>query len=534
MRLVSRFAVLSGIALVAAVALTLVVVRADVRDQARHRAVADAQRVAEQFTADSSSVAAFQYWGPGGKAAGDRLGFVDDFFTHAGARAVLYSPGALVTYAADRQLIGTTAPRPALVRRALTKPQYDVSGGIESAYVPVQSAFKSHTVLGVLRVEHDYGPTAAAIRHDFATQAVTVGAALALLYLAMLPLMRRVTRSLRRAYVERAELAAIVDHSNDAIVAHEPGGAITSWNAGAERIYGWRADEVLGRDIELLLPPTRIDEPGELDLSRTTHVRKDGTPVQVSVTVSPIRDENGVIVGSSLTARDVTQLAELERELQELHRQEAVARLAGEVARDFDHILREVDVAVARADEAAIARATARGEAIVKQLLEIGSTHETNPELLDLNEAVEATIGDIRDLAGPWVNVGVALEPNLGQVVADPTQVRELILNLAANARATMHSGGRLELRTANVDFSRRRRDGRRADGRYVMIAVSDSEPAVVSDDGGRMALGLAAACAIVKQNGGTLGTETSPEGGTVIRVYLPRADAQDRVPLPA
>src|SRR5689334_13619374 len=106
MRLVSRFAVLSGIALVTAVALTLVVVRANVRDQARRRAVADTQRVADQFTADSSSVTAFQYWGPHAKAAGDRLGFVDDFF-HAtvggrsGTHVVLYSPGGLVTFSAD-------------------------------------------------------------------------------------------------------------------------------------------------------------------------------------------------------------------------------------------------------------------------------------------------------------------------------------------------------------------------------------------------------------------------------------------------
>lgn len=499
MRLVSRFAALSGIALVIAVALTLVVVRANVRDQAQHRAIADAQRVAEQFRADSSSVTAFQYWGPHAKAAGNRLGFVDDFFTHAGARAVLYSPGGLVTYAADRSLIGTSAPKPAVVRRALSNPQYDVSGGIESAYVPVQSAFKSHTVLGVLRIERDYGPTAAAIRHDFVTQAVTVGAALLLLYLATLPLMRRVTRSLRRAYVDRAQLAAIVDHSNDAIIAYAPDGSITSWNDGAERIYGWRADEVLGRDIALLSP----EAPG---LLHTTHLRKDGRPVQVSVSVSPIRDDAGTIIGSSVTARDVTQLVELERELQDLHRQEAVARLAGEVAGDLDRILREI--------ESGDVGAVARGESLVRQLLGLGRSRELSPELLDLNEAVEAAVSD---------DVSLDLEPDLGSVVADAAQVRELITSLVGNAR------GRVELRTANVDFSRRKRDG--GHGSYVMLAVSDSEPTEV---GGRMALGLAAACAIVKQHGGTLGTETRPDGGTVIRVYLPRAAAADRVPLPA
>jgi PAS domain S-box-containing protein len=546
-RLFSRFAALSGIALLVAVALTLVFVRANVRHQARERAVAEAEAVASRLSDDSSSQVAFQYWGPRGKRAGDRLGFVDDFFQaavgdRAGTRVLLYSPGGLVTYAADRSLIAGTASDPALIRRALARPQYSVDGGIESAYVPVESAFRSNTKLGVLRLERDYGPIAADIRHNFLTEAITVAAALLALYLAMFPVMRRVTSTLRRAYVESAELAAIVDHSNDAIIAHTPTGAITSWNAGAERIYGWTADEVTGRDIELLLPRDREPAPpGDLDLSRTTHVRKDGEPVQVSVTVSPVRDANGEIVGSSLTARDVTQLTELERELHELYRQEAVARLAGEVALDFDRILREIDVAVARADHPAIARATARGEALVRQLLEVGGARTNTPVVLDLNDAVEATLPDVRELAGPWVQVVAELEPELGSVVADAAQVRELILNLAANARAMMSSGGRLEIRTANVDFSRRTRDGSaNGDGRHVMIAVSDSEPSVAArpaeptDPGGRMALGLAAACSIVKQNGGTLGTETTPDGGSVIRVYLPRAAAPEREPVSA
>jgi PAS domain S-box-containing protein len=551
-RLFLRFALYSGIALVAAVVIGLLLARWNANDRARSRAIGQASAVAAQLSHDDLARTAFQWPRPGGGSGADLLAFLDDFFSpttagHEPAKVVLYSPQGHVTYATDRSLIGTQ-PADAHVGAALGSPQYLVADGLQHAYIPVTWSFAPNAASGVMELEHDYAPIAAEIHDDFIFQAATIALALFGLYLAMLPIMRRVTRTLRRSYVERAQLAAIVDHSNDAVIGQTPDGTITTWNAGAEAVYGWTADEALGKSIDILLPEQRpVEAASELDLARATHVRKDGVPVGVSVTVSPIRDEKGEFVGSSMIARDVTELKRLEQELREAHRQEAVGRLAGGLAHDFGEVLGAIDSAAANLlidavlnepalrDLEKIRRATAQGSSLADQLLAVGGIQEATPELLDLNAAVEAAQPRLAELAGPHVGVATDLDPALGQVFADPEQIEQLILNLAANARDSMPVGGRITIETKNVDFSRRSRGGGLGD--HVMFAVSDTgsglsdetakrpfEPFLRrSESGERMALGLAAVCGIVKQSGGTMGVESRPGGGTVIRVYLPR-----------
>jgi PAS domain S-box-containing protein len=538
-RLFTRFALVSGIALAAAVALALYFTRSNAHDRAKTRAVAEATAVAKQFANNDLARTAFDWPHPSGEKGRDLLLFLDDFFVPtvdgADAAAVtLYSPDGVVTYAADRNLIGTRAEDPGRVQAALRSSQYRVAAGLQNAYVPVRSAFDPGRVRGVLRLQHDYAPIASEIQDEFLTQAAIVALALVSLYLAMLPIMRRVTQGLRRAYVERAELAAIVDHSNDAVIGVSPDGAITSWNAGAEAIYGWPAAEAVGKPIDVIIPEQRADE---LDLARTTHVRKDGTPVIVSVTVSPIRDANGLLVGSSMTSRDVTEVSRLEDELRESSRQEAVGRLAAGVARDFGEVLEEIDTAAAQGDLARIRAATAAGSALSDQLLAVGGVQPAAPEPLDLNEAVRLALPRLNQLAGSGIVVSTELEEDLGGVLADRDQIGQLIVNLVANARGSMPRGGRITIETANVDFSRRSRDGAEQPGHYVMFAVSDTgslaaeaqarpfEPYYRQNGtGGRMALALAAVAGIVRQSGGTMGVESRPEGGSIIRVYLPRA----------
>src|SRR5437763_10095724 len=126
-RLFFRFALFSGVALIVAVGLALLLVRLNVQDRARSRAVGDASALAKQFSADDLSRIAFQYWGPNGRLAGDRMKFIDNFFYptvagHDPATVVLYSPGGDVTYAADRRLIGTRTRDAARIQRALKHP----------------------------------------------------------------------------------------------------------------------------------------------------------------------------------------------------------------------------------------------------------------------------------------------------------------------------------------------------------------------------------------------------------------------------
>src|SRR5688572_23831930 len=114
----------------------------------------------------------------------------------------------------------------------------------------------------------------------------------------------------------RARLAAIVESSDDAIVSKTLDGVVTSWNQGAERLFGWTAAEMVGRPITVIIPPERLDEEPEIlrrlragervDHFETVRRRKDGTPIDVSVTISPVRDETGRIIGASKIARDIT------------------------------------------------------------------------------------------------------------------------------------------------------------------------------------------------------------------------------------
>lgn len=553
-RLFLRFALWSAVALAIAVAVGLALARWNANARAKDRAVGEATAVGKMLGRDDLAQSAFAWPRPGGA---DLLSFLDDFFSPvvsggSAAKVVLYSPDGVVTYATDRSLIGHRADDPGRIHAALARPQFRVVDGSERSDVPVSWLFAPGQVRGVLELRHGYAPVAAEIHDDFLFQAGTIALALVALYLAMLPITRRVTRSLRRSYVEAARLAAIVDSSADAIVGRDADGLISSWNLGAERTYGWTAAEAIGKPIDLLLPADWGALPESPDVAHTVHVRKDGRRIDVSVTVSPVRDAKGALVGSALIARDVTDLRRLEDELREAHRQEAVGRLAGGLAHDFGSLLDAVDEAadtlrrvsiddLSLQELAKIRRATEQGAALAGQLLAVGGAQEAHPELLDLNEAVGRAEPELRRLVGDHVDLELDLEPGLGPVLADAAQIEQLILNLAANARDEMPRGGRITLKTATVDFGRRakRRGSERLDpGRYAMFSVADTgsglpgevrarpfEPFVRRGESGeRMALGLAAVCGIVKQSGGTMGVEAAPDGGTTIRVYLPLA----------
>ena len=147
----------------------------------------------------------------------------------------------------------------------------------------------------------------------------------------------------------RARLASIVDSSEDAIIGKDLDGTITSWNRGAHRMYGYEPDEVIGKNISILTSKDRPDEiPSILDrIKRGEHithyesvrVTKDSRHLNVSISISPIRDGGGVIVGASAIARDVTEQKRAEDHLRQAQKMEAVGRLAGGLAHDFNNIL---------------------------------------------------------------------------------------------------------------------------------------------------------------------------------------------------
>ena len=358
-------------------------------------------------------------------------------------------------------------------------------------------------------------------------------------------------------------LALIVDSSQDAIIGKTLDGAITHWNKGAEHIYGYTAAEVIGKPISTLAPKDRPDEiPGILEKVRrgdrveyfeTARVRKDGQRVNVSISVSPIRSANGEIIGASAIARDVTSQKRSEELLRQAQKLEAVGRLAGGVAHDFNNVLGIVtaccellrsrvqpDGSMQYIDN--IGEAAKRGASLTRQLLTFSRRQAGGqPRLLDLNDSLREVAKLLRPLMGDDVQIIVREGNDAAVVESDPAQLDQIMLNIAVNARDAMPKGGKLILETSVQEF-----DAALAEqhppmkaGRYVLLAVSDNgigmdadtlsqifEPFFTTKETGKgTGLGLATVYGIVKQNGGHIWVYSEVSRGTTFKIYLPAAD---------
>ena len=512
-----RFAVYAGVAVVLAVAAGIWVARWDARERARDDVKADASFLADRLGRDDLARTAFQWPRTGGDS--DTTPLLDDFLDPKNAsqdvvRLTLLSPDGIVTYSSDHRLLGRRVGVPPKAPRMT---HVDGKPVLES-YVPVYWAFAPTRPRGFLGLDRDYGPVSAQIERTFVVQAGTIALALLMLYLALLPIMHRLTARLERALGESRLLSSLVEHSNDAIVGRDRDGRITSWNAGAEQIYGWREEEVLGRTLDVLVPPGDDERPehaDELALTRTLHVRKNGRPVRVSVTISPIRDDEGQLLGSSLIARDVTALVELEQELSEAQRRDALARLASALANDLERTL---------------GRRLPHGAAeILEQLRRFGRDEPLRPELVDVNALVEDVRRRVERRLEPGVDLVVDATAARPEVSADPARLERVVVDLVRSAEGAMPGKGRIVVSTADVDFARRS-SSRKTDGsahleagHYVMLSVADTS---VEPHGDRLGLGLAEVFALVESSGGTIGIESLPGSGTTVRVYLPRASA--------
>ncbi len=380
--------------------------------------------------------------------------------------------------------------------------------------------------------------------------------------------LRRAQEGLYRRTVEqlgeyRARLASIVDSSEDAIIGKNLDGIITSWNKGAERIYGYTPEEVVGKHISLLAPSDRPDEIPEIlqkiargesvEHHESVRVTKDGRHLNVSISVSPLRDATGDIIGASAIARDITAQKRAESQLHQSQKMEAIGRLAGGVAHDFNNILGIISACTEflrdRIDPAAepsqyvenIKKATERGSSLTRQLLTFSRTPAIQPRILDLNERLKDISKLLRPLMGDDVEVLIVSRSPSAVVEADPGQLDQVLVNLAVNARDAMPRGGKfiLETRAARFDEAFAEQHQAMAAGKYVLLAVSDTgsgmdeataarvfEPFFTTKEQGKgTGLGLATVYGIVKQSAGHILVYSEPGHGTTFKIYLPSAD---------
>jgi PAS domain S-box-containing protein len=368
-------------------------------------------------------------------------------------------------------------------------------------------------------------------------------------------------------------MAAIVESSEDAILSVRPDGVITSWNAGAEKLYQYSASEMVGRTVFLLVPPTALAEERRL-LERaargevvgqyeTTRSRRDGSVVDVAVTVSPVRDARENVIGVSKIARDLTRqrqteaaLRHSEEQFRQAQKMEAVGRLAGGVAHDFNNLLSVIlsysNMAIEdlkpgdplRRDLGEIRKASERAEGLTRQLLAFSRQQVLQPRVIDLGETVAAMERMLQRLLGEDVEFTLISARDLGRVLADPGQIEQVVMNLAVNARDAMPDGGKLTIEMSNVELDATYVSAHfgSAAGSYVMLAVSDTgvgmdagvrarvfEPFFTTKPVGKgTGLGLATVFGIVQQTGGHVGLYSEPGRGSTFKIYLPRTD---RVP---
>ncbi|HEX9776224.1 MAG TPA: PAS domain S-box protein [Actinomycetota bacterium] len=367
----------------------------------------------------------------------------------------------------------------------------------------------------------------------------------------------------------RALLAAIVSSCQDAIIGVDADGRVASWNPAAETLYGYRAEEALGRTVqELLVPPDDVPEheqkfaraaAGEhVSVHEAVRFTKASRAVSVSIAISPVRNSRGEIIGVASIHRDITERkrAEKERELlkqQQSQRLESLGQLAGGVAHDFNNLLAAIlnyaelildepeNVESVRDDVGEIVRAAQRAAALVHQLLVFGRREIVKPEVLDLNDIVRELEQLFRHTIGEHIELRAALAHGLMPVKIDPSGVEQVCMNLVVNARDAMPGGGALTIETRNVEISEDFEDlsvNLRA-GRYVRLSVSDSgsgmPPEVLArvfepfyttkPQGVGTGLGLATVYGIVTQAGGGVHIYSEPGVGTAVRVYLPVTD---------
>ena len=360
---------------------------------------------------------------------------------------------------------------------------------------------------------------------------------------------------------ERERLATAVDQAAEAILMTDANGTISYVNPAFSRITGFTAEEAEGRSATFLTDGDSGDRLAEIRRvvaggtawgGRLQYRHKEGTAVEVDLVVSPLRDGSGSVVGSVEVARDVSRETELESQLAEAQRMEAIGRLAGGIAHDFNNILTVIsgfaelavdevptDHPVAE-DLAQILEASERAAALTQSLLAYSRRQVLMPSVLDLNEFVADISPMLARLIGEDVTLETRADPELWPALADRGHLEQVVMNLAANARDAMPAGGKLVIETANeiLDDSYTRCHVGANPGPHVMLAVVDTgvgmtpevikhafDPFFTTKTRGKgPGLGLSTVLGIVSQSHGSIDIQTEPGHGTAVRVYLPRA----------
>jgi PAS domain S-box-containing protein len=351
-------------------------------------------------------------------------------------------------------------------------------------------------------------------------------------------------------------------------------GRVTTWNSGAQRIKGYRAEEIIGQhfsrfyteeDREAGVPAEnlrRAAEQGKV-LTEGWRVRKDGSRFAANIVVEAIRDAAGRLVGYAKITRDVTAQREAQEQLERAREQllqagkmEAIGQLTGGVAHDFNNLLtiiignlaiaeREIEAFESgpasrlRRSLASAERGAQRATMLTQRLLAFSRRQLLDPRPLDLNKLIVAEADFMQRTLGESIEVEAVGGGGLWRVEVDQNELESALLNLAINARDAMPNGGKLTIETGNTFLDQHycRANPEVLPGQYVLISVTDNgagmtkevmdrafEPffSTKSVDAGT-GLGLSQVYGFIKQSGGHIKIYSEPGEGTTVKIYLPR-----------
>jgi PAS domain S-box-containing protein len=364
----------------------------------------------------------------------------------------------------------------------------------------------------------------------------------------------------KQAEEQIRRLSSAVEQSIDGIVISDLKSKLIYLNDAFAQMHGYSRAEMIGMKIENLHNEDQMDEmKSVLQQLETTgswmgeigHARKDGTHFPAYMSITLLTDDEGNSTEFMGIVRNITDQKELEAQLRQSQKMEAIGRLAGGVAHDFNNVLTAIigyaDLILMglaeddrfRRDLVEIRNGGQRAASLTRQLLAFSRRQILQPVVLDLNTVIIDFVKMLERLLGEDVELKTVLASGLRRVKADPGQMEQVVMNLAVNSRDAMPRGGKLTIETVNVDLDEdyaRGHEIRLQPGPYVMLGVSDTgkgmdketqslifEPFFTTKEKGKgTGLGLATVYGIVKQSGGYIWVYSEPGKGTTFKIYLP------------
>jgi PAS domain S-box-containing protein len=367
-------------------------------------------------------------------------------------------------------------------------------------------------------------------------------------------------RLYQEAKESRDRFEAVLASSPLAIVTTDLTGLVTTWNPAATTLFEWTPEEVLGRPLPTIPAAGQAEyeaflagyQRGEAVTDiETTRRRKDGSLVDVVLSVAPILDAHGRPLGAMGVMADITQRKQLEQQLRQAQKMDAIGQLAGGVAHDFNNLLTVIGGRSsllldkmgpddpARRHVELIERTGQRAAGLTRQLLAFSRKQVLELKPLDLNILVAGVTPMLRRLIGEHIEVVVVPGRDVGHVMADAGQMEQVVMNLVVNARDAMSEGGMVKIETAYhaVREPRLHSQGQVPPGQYVTLTVQDTgsgidsvtlarifEPFFTTKEPGKgTGLGLSTVHGIVHQSGGYIAVDSALGRGTTFTLYLPR-----------